>query len=235
MSTLPTLDEDGIWHPKIALPFSSSSIGWRVLWWEQWNHISSLPTLHEDEIQHPEETPLHWVEIPILFSSPYIGWRFLFFSALPILDEDSSQEVLNITLWWMHHKINSTSHSHWRTHLHNMCSWQVFTTQHSIALCSSLSHPCGSWCSKAIGPCIPASVAAMLPGQCLQNAPLALLRFRLLFCHRYLRSFHCCFDLWVCIIATIAQSFWVVSSLVSTIVKIYITTLKSSQLSSPAC
>ncbi len=130
---------------------------------------------------------------------PFIGWKFPSLFPLPTLDEDSSQEVRNVTLWWMHHKINSTSHNHWRTHLHNMCSWQVFTTQHSITSCSSLCCLCGSWCSKAVGPCIPASVSAMLPGQCLQHAPLALLPShpvevlgcRLLFCHRSLRSFHC--------------------------------------------
>jgi hypothetical protein len=77
----------------------SSPIGWRFLQWEQWNHISSLPTLREDEIQHPEETPLHWMKIPILFCSSYIGWRFLFFSALPILDEDSYSFLP--FLYWM--------------------------------------------------------------------------------------------------------------------------------------
>jgi hypothetical protein len=138
--------------------FFSYHIAWR---WDSKSRGNS-PSLDEDS--HPFFLSLHWI-------------RFLFFSALPILDEDSYSFLLFLnwmkiplrrylvtTLWWMHHKINSTSHSHWRTHLHNMCSWQVFTTQHSIALCSSLSHLCGSWCSKAIGPCIPASVSATLPG-----------------------------------------------------------------------
>lgn len=148
------------------------------------------------------------MKIPIPFSSPYIGGRFLFFSALPILDEDSYSFLP--FLYWMkiplrRYLISPCDECIIRSILHLIvteeptCTICTADRSSQLSTASPFALPCLVCVDLDVGPCIPASVSAMLPGQCLQNAPLALLpshpvevlRCRLLFCHRYLHSFHC--------------------------------------------